>query len=266
MTLESALAEMEMRTQAAGASAKKLSKAILSARRASTGGDIAAMKKALADARDMLRVVEVEFADAVTAWPFDEEQEQDYFESGHFTRELLAAAGEIELAISEEDGRLMCYPSVIRVDPGRRLVTVDKKPHRAVRPSVLAAHLRAQQTKTVRFKAGPFLEALYAAWKYARHADGKGKGPLRDVPVDRIYAVLTVAPGSGKEYSRQEFGRDLFLLESSGERRTRKEAEIHFSRSTGTKGGRGVITIVREDGKRVLYSSISFQEAAANGS
>jgi hypothetical protein len=258
MTLEIALAEMERRTQVAEASAKKYAAAVLGAKRASVVGDLATMNKALGVARDALRVAQAEFANAASAWPFDDAAEQAYFESEAFTRELLETAADMGLEISEEDGQLMCYPSVIRVDAAKRLVTIDKKAFRNVRPTVLAAHLWAQQSRKTKFNPAPFLEALYTAWEYARHVGTKGKGPDTDVSVDRVHSVLVVAPGSAKEYSRQEFGRDLFLLESSGERRTKRGAEIHFSRATGTKTGKA-ITVVREDGKRVLYSSISFR-------
>ncbi len=259
-TLEEALAEMERRTDVAAASAKRYLSAVLGAKKASAHGDLAGMKKALGDAREALQLARTEFGNAASAWPFDDAGESDYFDSGAFGRELVAAGESIGLTIAEDEGQFMCYPSVVRLDPTRRLVTIDKKPYRFIRPSVLAAHLRAQQTRTVRFKPGPFLEALLTAWSYARHADAEGRGPAVDVSVDRVYAVLTVAPGSKKEYSRQEFGRDLFLLASSGETRTKSGAEVHFSRSTGAKTGRG-ITIVKENGDRVVYSSISFRES-----
>jgi len=258
-TLEGALSEIERRTGVAAASAKKYLNAVLSAKKASAHGDLAGMKKALSDARETLQLARAEFESAATAWPFDDAGELEHFESGAFGRELIAAAESLGLTVTEEEGQFMCYPSVVRLDPARRVVTIDKKPHRFVRPSVLAAHLRAQQTRSVRFRPGPFLEALFAAWNYARHADTKGRGPAVDVSVDRIYAVLTVAPGSKKEYSRQEFGRDLFLLEGSEDVKTKSGAEVHFSRSTGAKAGRG-ITIVKENGERVVYSSVSFRE------
>lgn len=258
MTLETALAEMERRTQVAEISAKKYAAAVAGARRASVVGDLAAMNKALSVARDAMRVAQAEFSNAAGAWAFDEAGEYAYFEGGDFTRELRETAAGAGLEIVEEDGQLMCYPSVIRVDAAKRVVTIDKKAFRNVRPTVLVAYLRAQQARKTKFNPVPFLEALYSAWEYARHVGVKGKEADNDVSVDRIYSVLVVAPGSAKEYSRQEFGRDLFLLESSGETRTKKGAEIHFSRATGTKAGKA-ITVVREDGRRVLYSSISFR-------
>jgi hypothetical protein len=265
VSLESALAEMQKRTAVAAASAKKLVSVLVASTRASAVGDLAAMHKALDSARDALRLAQTELGNAVNAWPYDEAVEQTYFETA-YAEELKEAAAEQGLTISEDDHLLMCYPSVIRVEPQKRAVSIDKKPYRSVRPSVLAAHLLAQQTKSVRFRPGPFLEAVYSAWDYARRADTRSMTLAIDVPVDRIYAVLTVAPGAAKEYSRQEFGRDLLLLLDSTEQRTKKGALIHISAATGSKNKKGVITVVKKDGAPVLFSSISFAEATPYGS
>lgn len=265
VSLESALLEMEKRTAVAVASAKKLVNVLVASKRASGAGDLSAMRKTLDDARDALRVAQTDIGNAVNAWPYDEAMERSYFET-KYAEELKEAAGAQELKISEEDRLLMCYPSVIRVDSQKRVVTIDKKPYKSVRPSVLAAYLRSRQTKSVRFRPGPFLEALYSAWEYARHADSGRRPPAIDVSVDRVYAVLTVAPGAGKEYSRQEFGRDLLLLQNSPEQRTKKGALVHLSAATNSKSNRGVITVVNKDGKPVLFASISFTEAGSRGS
>ncbi|MCJ7795209.1 MAG: hypothetical protein MUQ56_00310 [Thermoleophilia bacterium] len=265
VSLESALAEMEKRTAVAAASAKKLLSVLTASTRASAVGDLSAMHKALDGARDALRLSQTDFGNAINAWPYDEAVEQIYFETT-YAQELKEAAGEQGLTISEDDHLLMCYPSVIRVEAQKRAVSIDKKPYKSVRPSVLASHLRLQQTKSIRFRPGPFLEALYSAWDYARRADTRGMTLALDVPVDRIYAVLTVAPGAAKEYSRQEFGRDLLLLLDSAEQCTKKGAVIHISSATGSKNKKGVITVVKKDGTPVLFSSLSFTEAARHGS
>ena len=77
--------------------------------------------------------------------------------------------------------------------------------------------------------------------------------------VSGLQLALTVSPGSSKEYSKPEFGRDLYLLEQSGERVTRKGARVSFPRSTSTKSSAGMITVVGEDGRRVDYASIGFE-------
>jgi hypothetical protein len=152
---------------------------------------------------------------------------------------------------------LLCYPVIVRVDPGKRAVTIDRKPYREVRPSVLVAHLAALQAKPATARPEPFLEALHTAWEYARHRGAAGRTPATDVRVNDLWAVLTVAPGSKKEYTKQAFGRDLYMLESSGVRETKSGMRVHFSRSTGTKEA-GAIVISGQGGDRIIYSSVGF--------
>ena len=191
--------------------------------------------------------------------PYSDEQERGLFESGSLMEEILRAAEGEGLVATLEDGQLMCYPVIVRAVPACRSISIDRKVVRQVRPSALASELSKIQKKPVKLKPARFLESLHAAWEYARHRDSAGRLPGADVRVDDIYAVLTISPGSS-EYSRQEFGRDLYLLEQSSVRETRKGDRVHFSRSTGTKE-RGAIVVVGEDGRRVTYSSIGFTGA-----
>ena len=193
------------------------------------------------------------------SWGLAEEDEVAYFADGSFTEEFVAAANVNGLQVSVEDGTIVCYPSLVKVDASRRCVMIDRKPYRMVRPTTLVAHLKAVQERPPRFKAAQFLESLYVAWDHARHLRASGQLPGMDVRVAYVYAALTIAPGAAKEYSRPEFGRDLYLLEQSEERVTRKGARVHFGRSTGTKSSSGTITVVGEDGRRVDYSSIGFE-------
>ena len=260
-SLENALADVEQRVAQASKSTKRLVSSLGAAAKSSAHGDLTALRRSLRDAMDNLKVAQVDIGNAIAAWSLDEESEQDYFRSGRFTLELKEAAAAAHLEIQEDEGQLMCYPSMLRIDPTRRAVLIDKKPFRSVRPTVLVSHLRDVQNRPPRFKAAAFLEALYIAWDYARHLNAGAHGLPKGVRVDRVYAALTIAPGSAKEYTKQEFGRDLYLLESSDVRITKKGARIHFSRATGTKTASGIVSVVGEDGRQVLYSSIEFSEA-----
>jgi hypothetical protein len=190
-------------------------------------------------------------------WRLSDEAERQVFEDGTFVRELLQYAEQRGVKITEQDGQVLCYPVIVRVDAARRAVTIDRKPYRDIRPSVLVAHLAALQAKPPTVKPERFLEALYSAWEYARHRDSSGRSLANDVRVKDLWAVLTVAPGSDKEYTRQDFGRDLYVLERSDVRETKSGARVHFSRSTGTKET-GAIVISGQGGDRVIYSSVGF--------
>lgn len=259
-SLETALAEQDQRISNATRASRRVVSALTAASRASAHGDLPALHRALQEATQALTVAQVEVGNAVSGWSLDEETEQDYFRNGGFVREFKERAAAARLNLQEDEGQLMSYPSMLRIDPVRRAVLIDKKPYKFVRPTVLVAHLLDVQRKPPRFKATTFIESLYTAWDYARHFSPGSRGLPGGVRVDRVYAALTIAPGSSKEYSKQEFGRDLYLLEASDVRVTRKGARLYFSRATGTKST-GAISVVDEDGRQVLYSSIEFSEA-----
>lgn len=257
--LENACEETQRRIETAIKSVSKLTGGLKASQKAARIGDLGALHKALADLEGKLQVARAETLSAAQSWSLSEDEEVTYFADGGFTEELVANAGASGLRVAVEEGTIVCYPSLVKVDAAKRCVLIDRKPYRSVRPSSLVAHLKAVQARPPKFKAAQFLESLYVAWDHARHLRAAGRQPGTDVRVDYLHAALTIAPGSSKEYSKPEFGRDLYLLEQSGERVTRKGAHVYFGRSSGTKIASGVITVVGEDGRRVDYSSISFE-------
>jgi hypothetical protein len=256
--LERACEETQRRIDTALKSVAKLTSGLKAGQKAARVGDLSSLHKALADLEGHLQVARAETLGAAKSWGLSEEDEAAYFADGGFTEEFVADANARGLQVSVEDGTIVCYPSLVKVDPSRLCVMIDRKPYRMVRPTALVAHLKAVQARPPRFKAAQFLESLYVAWDHARHLRASGRPPATDVRVADIYVALTIAPGSSKDYSKPEFGRDLYLLEQSGERTTRKGVHVHFGRSTGTKNPSGTITVVGEDGRRVAYSSVSF--------
>jgi len=258
-SLERACEEAQRRIETCIKSVAKLTGGLKSGQKAARVGDLNALHKALAELEGHLQIVRAETMSAAKSWVLSEADEAALFTDGDFVEELVTAAESAGLELSVEDGTIVCYPSLVKVDAARHCVIIDRKPYRNVRPSVLVAHLKAVQGRPPKFKANQFLESLYVAWDHARHLRAAGRPPGTDVRVTSVYAALTIAPGSAREYSKPEFGRDLYLLEQSGERLTRKGARIHFGRSTGTKVAGGAITVVGEDGRRVDYSSISFE-------
>lgn len=260
ISLESALEHVEKRATSAEAATKKLLSTVVAAKKAAQVGDLATLRRLLDDVGKIADGTQLEVEALASSWPLDSSAEQMMFEDGGYVREVLQEADRQELAILEEDEQLLCYPSLIRLDPARRAVLIDRKPYRHVRPRVLVNHLKAQQERQTKFKPAPFLEALFTAWEYARKANARGQTPPSDVSIDQVYGVFTVMPGSAREYSKQEFARDLYLLEESGERTTKKGATLHFSRSTGARQARGAATVVDRQGRRIIYSSISFAQ------
>ena len=217
-------------------------------------GQIRDLRKALAAAQTAADGVATDTRALGNTFDFDE---RAYLSSGEYVKELLAEASSRGLSIVEgDDDRLLCYPSLLRVLPGDAAIEIDKVRDRRLRPSVLVGALARAQERGVRFKAEQFLDSLRSAYELRAAADGK-----RDDAVIRLvdlWTLLTMMPGQRTQYTRQEFARDLYLLDQSGVTHTdRSPRTLRWSASTGTKGP-GVLTTVTRNGQEQRYWGVSF--------
>jgi hypothetical protein len=261
-SLEQALEATERDANAALRAAGAVTNAVKRVRTAAVQGNLRDLRPAITAAEDALAGLREALANTREGWDFDEDA---YFAGGHFQRELLATARKEGVAIYEQDDRLYSYPSLVRVVPGDRAVLIDRTRERRLRPSVLVAHLRDLQKRPPRFRPEAFLEALYSA--YVGVVDSqvarRGRDLLGSSPAVRlvdVYDRLTLLPGQSREYSRQEFARDVYLLDQSGVRTTRKGATVRFPASTGTRTGGATVRVISQGGQEQLYYGIAFDE------
>jgi len=184
----------------------------------------------------------------------------DYLASGDYAKELLAEAAERGVAMFEEDERLLCYPSLLRVLPADAAVEIDKRREKRLRPSVVVGALAAVQDRPARFQAEPFLESLSGAYDLLaareRLATSGGK-PDPVLRLDAVWGVLTMLPGQAHDYTRPEFARDLYLLDQRGVTTTKKGRTLRWHASSGTRGA-GVLTTVARSGQQQRYWGVSF--------
>ncbi|MFC8849512.1 MULTISPECIES: hypothetical protein [unclassified Micromonospora] len=252
--LESALAvterTLEEALRGANAAVRELKRALAAAH----SGQIRDLRKALAGARTTADKLAADTRAIGDAFTFDE---RAYLSSGGYVKELLAEAEARGLAIVEgDDDRLLCYPSLLRVLPGDAAIEIDKARDRRLRPSVLVGALARAQERGTRFKAEQFLDSLRSAYELRVAADGKRADAV--IRLADIWTVLTMMPGQRTQYSRQEFARDLYLLDQSGVLRTeRSPRTLRWAASTGTKGS-GVLTTVARNGQEQRYWGVSF--------
>jgi hypothetical protein len=88
-----------------------------------------------------------------------------------------------------------------------------------------------------------------------------------DVPLTNVYAVLTLLPGSDKEYTLLDFTRDLYFLDISGVVETRKGFTLSFPASTTTREKRvKPLPFVDRQGREKLYATIKFTPAEPDAS
>lgn len=252
--LTAAERDIDAALRGANATVRELKKALAAART----GQIRDLRKALAAAETAAAALAGDTATLVGALDLDE---QEYLSSGGYVKELLAAAEARGLTIVEEDNLLLCYPSLLRMLPADAAIEIDKVRERRLRPSVLISLLSAAQERDVRFKAEAFLDSLRAAYELL--ASGDDRRPDGVVRLLDIWTVLTMLPGQRAQYTKQEFARDLYLLDRSGVTRTsRNPRTLRWSASTGTKGA-GVLVTVAPSGQQQRYWGVSFTVAEA---
>ncbi len=252
--LEAALAATQGDAEAAGKAAGAVSRALKNARAAAATGQVRELRKALDSAVQLAADLAEQVNQVRAAYDIDEPALLD---SGAYTKELLAAAAAVDLQMFEEDGRLLCYPSLVRILPGEAAIEIDRRRERRIRPSAVVESLRRAQQAGPRFKAGPFLASLAAG--YDLQVARQGKGPGAVIKLLDVYGVLTLLPGQGREYAKQEFARDLYLLDQNGTTRAADGRQLRWAASTGTKQA-GVLMTVARSGQQQRYWGIAFDD------
>lgn len=257
-SLEDALTQFERETASA---VKSLGAALREAKKLQAAAAHGQMRD-LRNGIDTSTKLADQAADAVrdlrSAWTFDE---ATHFASGGFTKEVLALGEQEGLRAVESDERILSFPVIVQISPTDATVVIDKVRERRVRPSLVVRRLKTLQVAPPRFKPEPFLETLAAAYDLTVAARAQRAGTIQKV-VD-LYAVLTLMPGAGREYSKQEFARDLYLLDKSGVVTTKDGRTMSLPGSALTRTGGAVLSTVTRSGQPKGYAGISFETAVA---
>jgi hypothetical protein len=252
ITFESVLRETQGSAEAALKSAGILTRELRKAKAAAAGGQVRELRRALEAAVSQADALLDNVRSTRTSFDFDE---AGYLASGEYAKELLAMAADRDVSMYEEDERLLCYPSIVRVVPGDAVVEIDRRRERRLRPSVLLGLLAAVQQRPAKFRADQFLESLASGYEHVvAIADKKPDAVVR---LTDIWTVLTLLPGQGKEYTRPEFARDLYLLDQSGALTTKTGRTLRWHASSGTRMA-GVLTTVARTGQQQRYWGVSF--------
>ena len=251
--LEGALATTEERVDAALRAAAAVTRELKKAKTGAARGQVRDLRLALGAAQALAGDATRATEGAAASFAFDE---QVHLASGSYAQELLDAAAAQDVLMFAADERLLCYPSLIKVLPGDAAVEIDRRREKRLRPSVLVGLLAATQARPPRFRPEPFLESLASGYDLARSQEQRDGAVVRLVDV---WGVLTLLPGQQREYTRPEFARDLYLLDSSGVATAKSGRVLRWHASTGTRGS-GTLTTVAQTGQQQLYWGISFSE------
>lgn len=251
-TFEAVLHQTQLSAEAAVKSAVILTRELRKAKAAAASGQLRELRRSLdaavGQASELLTIARE------TRGDFDLD-EAGYLGSGEYAKELLALAAERGVSMYEEDERLLCYPSIVRVIPSDAAVEIDRRRERRLRPSVLLSLLAAKQQRPARFRADQFLDSLVRGYELVVAQGGKKADAV--VRLTDIWSVLTLLPGQVKEYTRPEFARDLYLLDQSNDRKTKDGRTLRWHASSGTRTA-GVLTTVARTGQQQRYWGVSF--------
>jgi hypothetical protein len=247
--------ELERMERDADAAVRQLASALREAKKvkaAATNGQLRELRSTLDGSVRLAEAAASTARELRDSWTFDE---QAHFASGGYTKEVLAHAAEQGVQAYESEDRILSYPAIVTVSPADTTVVIDKRKERRTRPSVLVRTLQALQTRPPKFKAQAFLDALAVAYDLVVARSAR---PGATVKLVEVYRVLTVMPGSSRDYSRQEFARDLYLLDQAGITEAKDGRRLHLPASALTRGS-GVLVTVTRSGQQKVYAGISFE-------
>ncbi len=253
---EEALAKTESDVNAALKAAASAVSSLKKFRLAVVTGNVRELNKIIEASQQAIDVLTQRFITAKEGWNFDAEA---YIAGRAFPEDLLKVASQMGVKMFEQDERLYCYPFIVSIVPSEMSVKIDKQKEKRLRPSFLVGHLRDLQNRPVRFKSEVFLEGLYAAYDHIVKSLGEkaaDKGFV--VPLIRVYRLLTIMPHLAREYSLQEFARDVYLLDQSGITHTKRGFAVSLPASTGTKSPGSALRVITREGSEKRYYGISF--------
>lgn len=256
VSLERALAEVEERAEHLVKNTKHMMASFKKIKEAAKVGDLGKLRKLLEEGKQATLGLGCDFLKAQENLNFDE---ASFLAGKAFRQELLSTAQQMGVNIYEHDGYLFSYPVLLKIHHKECAVSIDRMREIRLRPSVLVKRLKEVQNKPLRFKPQTFLEMLYTAYSIVVAGRGKhlvGKGTV--IPLLELYQLLTLLPWQATEYTRQEFGRDVYLLDKCGAVGTKTGHRANFHASTGVRDANKTLTVIAQGGREKTYYGISF--------
>ncbi|MHB1463422.1 MAG: hypothetical protein ACYC1M_19210 [Armatimonadota bacterium] len=178
---------------------------------------------------------------------------------GEFIPELKAAAEAAGVKMYERDGIIFCYPVLIRREPDIPAVRIDKQLNYGIRSEILAAQLKKLQAKDPKTNPERFMETIFEAYKLILAKPGRARDEFIDIPLTKVYEVLTMLPSSNKEYSLLDFTRDIYFLELSRLTETKEGYHMSLPASTASRERSAKkLRFVTRDGMEKEYVAIKF--------
>ena len=245
---EAELDRLDARLEKAQKAADNLVKSLKRTRRAARDGNVSDIVKGLNGLDARLADAQSAAGGLSGAWSFDTSA---YIVDGRFLADLQRVAGEKQLELFERDGRIYCFPLILRLKSSQSAVRVGRKIERRLRPSELVRLLAALQKSPQRFRDDAFLDLIWRTYRRLVGREWNGTDAGRVVALTDIHDTLTLLPSA--DYPREEFARDLLLLDRHPDLRTRSGERFEFPHGTTTKGIRPLIVYDEQGAQRTYY-------------
>lgn len=252
MGLSEALDEYEQNVDLWLEAAKKEVAAVTRLQKAVQAGNVRDLEKSRANALAMGEMA-AQRAESCGVFQFDT---GEYLREGYWN-ELRAAAEKAGVRLYERDGVVFCYPVLVRIEPELAAVRIDKKLDPNLRPEELAARLKKAQSGEPKARPERFIETLLEAYNIVRTR--KSKDAHIDVALFEIYGLLTLLPGSTREYTLLDFTRDVYFLDISGVVETKGGWRLSLPASTVSRERSvKILPFVTRDGHEKQYAAVRF--------
>ena len=253
--VEEACAHVVQAADELAAVAKKLLASAGALRKAALVGNPSAIANQSQTISELGPIVARAAVVGASSWSFSQEALTHYMDQ-RFGSELISRSRTLGIDIDRLEDRYVAFPVVIEVETKARGVKLNGKRAAGIRPSYLAQQIRGLQAKAGS-KPEQFIELLFAA---ATRVNRENLG-VSGVLLDEVFDVLTLHPEAKKSYGRADFARDLYVLETSQIKRTRRGAVVSFPAATGTKGSTKTFTVIGPDRHPRHYVGVRFEES-----
>jgi len=237
---------------------KKVVAAMQRLQKAVANGNVRDIEKLHANARAAQESAQ-QSADALA--PFDFDASAYLTPDGEFVAELQLAAERAGVKLSVRDGVIFSYPVLIHLEPDLSAIRIEKRLEPNIRPEVLVAQLKKLQSREPKSRPDRFIEALFEAYELVRAK--RRLDAYIDIPLTQVYQILTLLPGTDKEYTILDFTRDIYFLDLSGITTTKKGFEMGLPASTVSRErSTKILKFVTRDGYEKEFAAIKFTPGA----
>jgi hypothetical protein len=244
---------VQLAAEHVGQSAARVSKAAKELRRAAVDGDLLRMRRAMDALADRTQEVHEASRVAAESWRLLDEDQVDEYLAGPYNEELELKIREAGLPIQRVEGRLAVFPNLIRIFPRERAIRIGRRKFARLRPSAVVELLR--RGSRARSKPETFLALVRKTYLLLTGAKNDGC----PVPLDRVFAALTIHPAAKAQYELADFLRDLFELESSGIEMTRDGRRLRLIAPSSASRDRKGYELASPTGELRYYYAISFE-------